>query len=104
MPAKLVVEISRTAEADAEAIWTFIAKDNPAAADRFLLELDRQVATLERFPERCALIPENELMGTTYRHLVHGDYRTLFRVAGRRVIVVRVVHGARLLDGSMFDR
>ena len=104
MPAKFVVEISRTAEADAEAIWTFIAKDNPDAADRFVLELGKQVATLERFPERCALIPENDLMGTVYRHLVYGDYRTVFRVAGRRVIVLRIVHGARLMDSSMFDR
>ena len=87
-----------------EAIWAFIATDNPDAADRFVLELDRQVATLERFPERCALIPENDLMGTAYRHLVYGDYRTVFRVTGRRVIVLRIVHGARLMDSSMFDR
>ena len=104
MPAKFVVEISRTAEADVEAIWTFIAKDNRDAADRFVLELDRQVATLERFPERCALIPENDLMGTSYRHLLYGDYRTLFRIAGRRVIVLRIVHGARLLDSTTFER
>jgi len=92
------------AETDAEAIWTFIAKDNPDAADRFTQELARQLATLERLPERCALIPENELMGTAYRHLVYGDYRTIFRVSARRVVVLRIVHGARLLDSSMFDR
>jgi len=92
------------AETDAEAIWTFIAKDNPDAADRFTQELARQLATLERLPEPCALIPENELMGTAYRHLVYGDYRTIFRVSARHVVVLRIVHGARLLDSSMFDR
>jgi toxin ParE1/3/4 len=92
------------AETDADAIWTFIAKDNLEAADRFTQELARQLATLERFPERCALIAENGLMGTSYRHLVYGDYGTVFRVSGRRVFVLRIVHGARLLDSSMFDR
>ena len=42
-------------------------------------------------------------MGTAYRHLVFGDYRTIFRVSGGTVFVLRIVHGARLLDPSMFD-
>ena len=103
MPAKFLVKITRTAEADTEEIWSFIAQDSPDAADRFLRELDTQVITLERFPERCPLIAENELMGTRYRHLIYGEYRTIFRVSGRTVVVLRIVHGARLLDSSMFD-
>ena len=85
MPAKFLVEITRTAERDVEDIWTFIARDNREAADRFVAELDRQMTTLERLPARCPLIAENELMGTRYRHLVSGHYRTIFRVAARRV-------------------
>ena len=95
--------MTRTAETDAEEIWSFIAQASPDAADRFLAELDEQLATLERVPERCSLIPENELMGTRYRHLTYGDYRTIFRVSGRTVVVLRIIHGARLLDSSMFD-
>lgn len=102
MPAKFRVEITRTAEADAGDIWRFIARDSPEAADRFVRELEKQVDTLERFPEPCPLISENALLGTTYRHLIRGDYRTVFRVSGRTVLVLRIVHGTRLLDGSMF--
>jgi plasmid stabilization system protein ParE len=65
-------------------------------------ELEKQVDTLERFPERCPLISENALPGTTYRHLLRGDYRTIFRVSGPTVLVLRIVHGTRLLDRSMF--
>ena len=104
MPAKYRVEIARTAEDDVEDIWSFIAQDSRDAADRFVHELERQLITLERFPERCPLAPENELLGTRYRHLIYGDYRTIFRVAGRMVLVLRIVHGARLLDSSMLDR
>lgn len=103
MPEKFRVEIARTAEADARHIRQFIARDSPAAADRFVGGLAKQVGTLERFPERCPLIPENALLGTTYRHLLCGDYRTVFRVSGRTVFVLRIVHGMRLLDSSMFS-
>lgn len=54
-------------------------------------------------PERCALIAENEILGTSYRHLLYGRYRTIFRIAGRTVVILRVIHGARLLDESLFE-
>jgi toxin ParE1/3/4 len=43
------------------------------------------------------------MLGTRYRHLIYGNYRTVFRVTGKTVYVLRVVHGARLLDTSMFE-
>jgi toxin ParE1/3/4 len=101
--ARFLVRITATAEADIEEIWSYIAHDDQEAADRFLDELDRQLRILERFPERCPLIPENRLMGTAYRHLIHGEYRTIFRSSGRTILVLRIIHGARLLDSSMFD-
>ena len=102
MPAKFRVEITRTAEGDADEIRRFIGRDDPGAADRFVGELERQVGALERLPERCPLIPENGLLKTAYRHLLFGDYRTISRVSGRTVLVLRIVHGTQLLDSSMF--
>jgi plasmid stabilization system protein ParE len=49
------------------------------------------------------LVPENELLGTAYRHLLHGNYRTLFKIVGSRVIILRVLHGARLLDTGILE-
>ena len=72
MPARFQVEVARRAELDVEEIWTFIAADDPNAADKLILQLEKQLRTLERFPERCPLIPENELLGTRYRHLLYG--------------------------------
>jgi plasmid stabilization system protein ParE len=103
MPAKFRVSITRAAENDIDQAWSFIAQDSPEAADKFISRLEEQIETLEIFPNRCALIPENEILGTRYRHMVYGDYRTVFRVARRTVYVLRVIHGARLLDASMFE-
>jgi len=84
-------------------IWEYIAQDNPDAATAFVQRLEEQIATLERFPERCPLVQENELLGTAYRHLVYGNYRTIFKIKGSRVIIMRVLHGARLLDMEMLE-
>ena len=103
MLAKFRVRITRTAERDIEEAWTFIAQDSPEEAEKFVRRLEEQIETLERFPERCPLIAENEMLGTRYRHLLYGNYRSVFRTAGKTVYVLRVIHGSRLLDSSMFE-
>lgn len=103
MPKRFQVSLARKAQQDIEEIWTFIAKDSQADAAKFIDRLDKQVATLERFPERCPLISENRLMHSRYRHLVYGRYRTIFRISEKNVLVVRVIHGARLLTASFFE-
>jgi len=103
MPAKFRVSITRAAESDIEQAWSFIAQDSPETADKFISRLEEQIETLEIFPNRCALIPENEILGTRYRHMVMVTTETVFRVARRTVYVLRVIHGARLLDTSMFE-
>ena len=103
MPKKYRVDITATAEADTAALWDYIAQDNPDAATAFILRLEEQINSLERYPKRCPLIPENELLGTAYRHLLFGNYRTIFKIVGARVIILRVVHGARLLVRGMLE-
>lgn len=92
------VEITRRAEADIAAIHAYIGRDNDRAASAFVAELERQVVSLERFPLRCPVIAEAAELGVPYRHLVYGDYRTIIRVDGGTVYILRVIHGARLLD------
>jgi toxin ParE1/3/4 len=103
MPTRFEVSYTRSAEQDIEEIWSFIAEDSPDNATRFIHQLEKQIATLERLPERCSLISENKSMNSRYRHLIYRKYRTIFRVLGRRVFVVRIIHGARLLNASFFE-
>jgi toxin ParE1/3/4 len=100
---KYSVRITPAAERDVEEIWSYIADDSPENGTSFILRLEEQIEALEHFPERCPLIPENETLGTGYRHLVFGAYRTIFRVTGDTVFIVRVIHGARLFDPSLFQ-
>ena len=103
MPATFNVRITKSAERDIEDIWSFIASDDMEEAVKFVDRLDKQLRTLRAFPERCPLIAENEILGTRYRHLVYGNYRTIFRVSGRNVYVLRVIHAARLLERLVIE-
>lgn len=103
MPKKYRVDITASAEADISDIWDYTARDNPDAATTFILRLEEQIATLESYPERGPLVPENDLLGTAYRHLLFGNYRTIFKVIGDRVIILRIIHGARLLDTGILE-
>lgn len=104
MPRRYRVEITRTAERDLAAIHAFIARDDPAAAATWLASLERNIDGLERWPLRCPVIPEAADLDVEYRHLIHAPYRTIFRIARSTVFIVRVIHGAQLLDLDILER
>jgi toxin ParE1/3/4 len=104
---KYRVDIAARAQRDIIEIWERISKDSPRTADRFIEALFEHTRTLERIPERCPLIKENDFLKRAYRHLLYKKYRILFRLQGNLVYVVRVIHGARLLRGEdvlLYDR
>jgi len=103
MPIRFAVSFSKKAEEDLEEIWSFIAADSPDNATKFVLSLEKQVESLGRIPERCPLIPENASLRGKYRHLIYGDYRTIFRVKGKTVYIIRIINSKRLLESAMVE-
>lgn len=97
MPAKFNVDITPSAERDLEEIWDYIGQDSPHKADKFIAKLEKASQTLARFPMRCPLIPENEMLNGTYRHLLIDKYRLIFRLHEKKVFILRVIHGAKLM-------
>lgn len=95
--------MTQRAERDVKEIFEYIHKDNELAAKAFLEELLKQVTRLEFVPLRCPGIPEGQISSKEYRHLLYHEYRTIFRIEKRVVIVCRILHGARLLDLSSIE-
>ena len=104
MPRRYRVDVTRTAERDIAAIHAYIARDDFVAAAAWLDTVERNVASLERWPRRCPIIPEAPELAVEYRHLINAQYRAIVRIAGSRVIIIRVIHGAQLLDLNILDR
>ena len=84
---------TRLAERDLDQIGNYIGQDNPAAAARVVLELIDQAQTL--LPEHPAIGRPGRVLGT--RELVIGNlpYIVAYRVRGRDVEILRVLHTAR---------
>lgn len=98
MAKRYSVEITQIAEKDIREIYEYISLDKMLSARQWVRELEHQIESLESFPLRCPVIPESKELGRAYRHLIYGNYRTIFKVIGERVVIMRVIHGARLLD------
>jgi toxin ParE1/3/4 len=85
--------ISRRANTDIVRICDRIAKDNPTAADRLDEEIHEAIQLLAKFPgmgHRRADVRDNR-----YLFWAVGSYVIAYRVKGKKLVVVRVLHGSR---------
>jgi len=93
--------VTRTPRAgnDLDEIWLHVALDNPDAADRLIDQIVTRCHDLAAHPLLGAARPE---IAPDARMLVIGDYLVLYRLNGTDAEIVRIVHGARRLEG-LFD-
>ena len=87
------------ARADLLAIWLDVAVEDAAAADRLFDRLEARVRILETFAEAGRSRPD---IAPDARVLVERPYLILYRLVPGGVQVMRVLHGARHVDGLLF--
>jgi toxin ParE1/3/4 len=80
------------AERDIEEIISYIAKESPAAASRWLGALKETFARLADMPRMGLARPE---IRPEMRSFVTGNYLIAYREVECGVEIVRVLHGAR---------
>ena len=95
------VSTSARAKRDLDSILKWLRKQEAGEAGaRWFQGLRDAFASLEHLPRRCALAPENGLLGVEVRQLLHGDkphvYRVLFTIEADVVYVLHIRHGRRL--------
>lgn len=84
---------SPRARLDLLEIWTFVAADDPAAADRLLDRFDEVLARLARKPLMARARPELEV---DLRSFPVGNYVVFIRPLADGILVVRIL--SRHLD------
>lgn len=82
---------------DLESIGDYISGHDPRAAVRFVDTLERRWDLLTLPPFSGA--PRDDI-APGIRHLVVGDYLTLYRVGGDAIEILRVLHGHRNIEAS----
>jgi plasmid stabilization system protein ParE len=88
------------AQAEAEAAFLWIWRDSPASAFRWQNGLEDAIDSLERFPERCPLAPESDVLEIQVRQLLYKSHRVLFVIDAKTVYVLHVRHAARGMLGT----
>jgi len=94
-----LLPIIRTANAEEDLIatWLHIARDDEAAADRLLDRIEARWQQLATYPFSGA---PREDIAPGIRHLVVGEYLTLYRVSEDAVEILRVLHGRRNIEAD----
>jgi toxin ParE1/3/4 len=90
--------LTREAKSDVRAIWAYVARDNPPAADRLLDVLYGKFALLA---QQSLLGEARGELGPGIRGFVVGNYLVVYRLLLDGIEVVRVVHSARDI-GTLF--
>jgi toxin ParE1/3/4 len=90
---------SRTSRDDYLEIWLYVARDNPAAADRLINDFDHHLEMLARTP--MAGRSEGDL-AAGLRSFPVGNYLIFYRVIQDGIELARVLHGARDITQEYF--
>jgi toxin ParE1/3/4 len=77
---------------DLDEIYVYIARDNPAAARRWLKKAMEQFSWLAKNPDTGQALEE---LRPNLRCISHGPYVIYFRKHSDHVQILRVLHGAR---------
>ncbi len=90
-----MASILRTPQADADltSIWAYIARDNPAAADKLIRQIDDTFTLLATNPEIG--IRQDDVRPGLRCKPVRKHYLVFYEFAGNELRILRVVHGAR---------
>jgi toxin ParE1/3/4 len=87
---------------DLDAIADYIAIENPVAARQLVQRIFRHVEQLETHPRSGSQPPE--LKGWRYRQIVEPPCRVFYRYDRKRVLILHVMRGERLLRRTTLAR
>lgn len=80
-------------------IWIQIGSVNPAAAEAVYNRIEARIAILKRFARAGRFRPENSARRQGFSR---APFLILYRIIPDGVQIVRVLHGARNIDRTLF--
>ena len=103
--AEFQVRWTDAARLDLERIVEFIAEESPENALAALARLERRCRTLSELPQRGRIVPELRSVDVfTYRVLIEGPWRIVYRHDVDRVHVMAVLDARRELASLLLER
>jgi toxin ParE1/3/4 len=92
---KYTIRLLQAAQEDFKEITTYIALDNPSAAEAIADKIEKSLSNLSTYPLIGKIPNEEELATMGYRFLVVQNYLIFYTIEDQIIWVHRIIHGAR---------
>src|SRR4030067_823876 len=92
---KYAIRFLQAAEDDFKEIITYIALDNPSAAEAVADKIENRLSNLPAYPLLGKISDEEELANMGYRFLIVQNYLIFYTIEDHTIWVHRIIHGAR---------
>lgn len=88
-------KISTTAAQDLEDIWSYVAKNNPRAADNLFDKLREMFAKLAKFPQ---MGQGRSDLALSLQSFPVRNYLIFYRIIEEGIEIVRIIHGSQDIE------
>lgn len=92
---KYQVRLLKVAEEDFTEIVTFIAADNPTAANAIADKIEKNLLLLSENPQLGRIPRDEEIRILGYRYIIVQNYIIFYTIEQKTILVHRILHGAR---------
>lgn len=95
----LQVHFSPKSVEDLESIIEYYLTLSEASAENIYASIINRAESLDLFAERGRIVPELLDEGIRkYRELIEGNFRIIYRIRGKTVVVIRIIDSRQLLE------
>lgn len=92
---KYQVRLLSIAEEDFTEIISFIAADNPTAADGIANKIEKNIELLSGNPMLGRIPRDEDIKNLGYRYIIVQNYIVFYTIEERTIFIHRILHGAR---------
>ena len=92
---KYQIRLLRVAEEDFNEIISFIADDNPTAANSIADKIEKNIELLSENPMLGRIPRDEDIKNLGYRYIIIQNYIVFYTIEERTIFIHRILHGAR---------
>ncbi|MCK5088217.1 MAG: type II toxin-antitoxin system RelE/ParE family toxin [Melioribacteraceae bacterium] len=89
------IRFLKIAEEDFTEIVSYIAADNPIAADAIAAKIEKNLDLLSQNPQLGRIPRDEEIRNMGYRYLIIQNNIIFYTIEEKTILVHRILHGAR---------
>lgn len=92
---KYQIRFLKIAEEDFTEIVSYIAAENPVAANSLATKIEKNLELLSENPLMGRIPRDEEIRNLGYRYLIVKNYIIFYTIENKTILIHRILHGAR---------